>query len=88
MLKIEEVPFEEVKYPGWNDRRVPEDAECQEPIGMVGSRFFRCGRPAKAIVALGAAHPYYMCRECALQCVRHRGGRYILGGPSEATAGR
>jgi hypothetical protein len=31
--------------------KVPEGAECQDPIGMIGSRFFRCSRPAKAIVA-------------------------------------
>jgi hypothetical protein len=85
MSKMDDVPFEADKYPGWNDRKVPEDAECQEMIGMIGSRFIRCGKPAKLIVALkGADHPYYMCRECALHCVRRRGGRYILGGSSWA----
>jgi len=87
--KLDDVPPEEVKYPGWNDRKVPEDAECQDPLGMAGGRYIRCGRPAKVIVALGDDdHPYYMCRECALHCVRHCGGKYILGGPSEAAAGR
>ena len=62
--------------------------ECQDALGMFGNRLIRCGRPAKVIVALGDDHPYYMCRECALHCVRHRGGKYILGGPSEAAAGR
>ena len=87
--KLDAVPPEEVKYPGWNDSKVPEDAECQDTRGKVGKRYIRCARPAKVIVALGDDdHPYYMCRECALHCVRHRGGKYILGGPSEAAAGR
>ena len=88
--KLDDVPPEEVKYPGWNDWKVPEDAECQDALGMVGNRFIRCGRPAKVIIALedDHDHPYYMCRECSLHCVRNRGGKYILGGSSEAAAGR
>jgi hypothetical protein len=82
---MDDVPPEKVKYPGWDDSKVPEDAECQELIGLVGSRFVRCGKPAKVIVALkGADHPYYMCRACALRCVRQRSGRYIQGGSSGA----
>ena len=90
MPKLDDVPPEEVKYAGWNDWKVPEDAECQDALGMVGNRFIRCGRPAKVIIALedDHDHPYYMCRECSLHCVRNRGGKYILGGPSEAAAGR
>jgi hypothetical protein len=87
--KLDAVPPEEVKYPGWNDSKVPEDAECQDTRGKVGKRYIRCARPAKVIVALGDDdHPYYMCRECALHCVRHRGGKYILTGSREAAAGR
>ena len=87
--KLDAVPPEEVKYPGWSDSNVPEDAACQDTRGKIGKRYIRCARPAKVIVALGDDdHPYYMCRECALHGVRHRGGKYILGGPSEAAAGR
>jgi len=88
MAKLDQVPPEEVKYPGWNDTKIPEDAECQDTLGMVGGRYIRCGRPAKVIVALQEDHPYYMCRECAWHCVANRGGKYILGGPCQAAAGR
>jgi hypothetical protein len=84
--KLDDVPPEEVKYPAWNDWRVPEDAECQDTLGMVGNRFIRCARPAKVIVALGDDHPYYMCRECAQFAVMRRGGKYLLGG-SNGSAG-
>jgi hypothetical protein len=84
--KLDDVPPDEVKYPGWNDWKVPEDAECQDPLGMVGGRYIRCGRPAKMIVALGDDHPYYMCRECARFAVMHRGGKYLLGGSSGAAS--
>jgi hypothetical protein len=87
MPRLDDVPPNEVKYPEWNDRKVPEDAECQDPLGMVGERYIRCGRPAKVIVALGDDHPYYMCRQCAQFAVMHRGGKYLLGGSSGA-AGR
>jgi hypothetical protein len=89
VTKLDDIPPEEVKYPGWNDTKVPKDAECQDTLGMVGGRYIRCGRPATVIVALGNDdHPYYMCRECAFHhCVRNRDGKYILGGPSEAAAG-
>ena len=43
--KLDDVPPEELKYPGWKDWSVPEDAECQDTLGMVGG----CGRPAKVI---------------------------------------
>lgn len=87
MSKLDEVPPEQIKYPGWNDTKVPEDAECQDTLGMLRGRYLRCARPAKVIVALGNdEHPYYMCRDCAWFCVINRGGRYILGGPSEAAA--
>ena len=35
MPKVDDVRPDEVKYPGWNDWKVPEDAECQDPLGMV-----------------------------------------------------
>jgi len=28
--QLDDVPPDQVKYPGWNDTRVPEDAECQD----------------------------------------------------------
>ena len=89
MPKLDDVPPEEVKYAGWNDWKVPEDAECQDPLGMVGERYIRCGRPAKVIIALedDHDHPYYMCRSCAQFAVMRRGGKYLLGGSSGA-AGR
>jgi len=86
--KLDGVPPEQVRYPGLHDIRVPEEAECQDTLGMVKGRYIRCGRPAKVIVALGDDHPYYMCRECARFCIANRGGKYILGGPREAAAGK
>jgi len=77
--KLDDVPPDQVKYPGWNDTRVPEDAECQDTRGMVRGRYIRCGKPAKVIVALDDDHPYYMCRPCAQFCVANRGGKYLLG---------
>jgi hypothetical protein len=82
--KLDSVRPEEVKYPGWNDWKVPEEAECQDTRGMVGGRYIRCARPAKVIVALNDDHPYYMCRECARFAVMQRGGKYLLGGSSGA----
>ena len=71
-------PPAEVKYPGWNDKEIPEGAECQDTLGKVGNRFVRCGRQAYVIVAIDDDHPYYMCRQCGQYAVVYRGGKYLL----------
>ena len=88
MPKLDNVPPGQVKYPGWNDTKVPESAECQDTRGIVRGRYIRCAKPAKVIVTLGDDHPYYMCRQCAQYCVANRGGKYLLGGSNEAARGK
>jgi len=87
MAKLDQVPPEEVKYPGWTDTKIPEDTECQDTLGMVGGALHSV-RPTGQGDRRASGRPPVLHVQRMRLAQRREPGREVHPGRTQPSRGR